>query len=99
MEDSSFSLDQLQPGRNYSVVVAAVSNNIDSNQNDLMYQATSKCFMYNNLMFDATVILLIFLTFILQCFFSSNGLTGYFLSVFNKQHNFWQSLVGKVLLI
>ena len=42
MEDSSFSLDQLQPGRNYSVVVAAVSNNIDSNQNDLMYQATSK---------------------------------------------------------
>ena len=44
MEDSSFSLDQLQPGRNYSVVVAAVSNNIDSNQNDLMYQATSKCF-------------------------------------------------------
>ena len=42
MEDSSFSLDQLQPGRNYSVVVAAVSNNIDSNNNELMYQATSK---------------------------------------------------------
>ena len=34
MEDSSFSLDQLQPGRNYSVVVAAVSNNIDSNNNE-----------------------------------------------------------------
>ena len=42
VEDSSFSLDQLQPGRNYSVVVAAVSNNIDSNNNELMYQATSK---------------------------------------------------------
>ena len=42
MENSSFSLDQLQPGRNYTVVVAAVSNNIDSNNNELMYQATSK---------------------------------------------------------
>ena len=42
MENSSFSLDQLQPGRNYTVVVAAVSNNTDSNNNELIFQATSK---------------------------------------------------------
>ena len=42
MENSSFSLGQLQPGRNYIVVVAAVSNNTDSNNNERIYQATSK---------------------------------------------------------
>ena len=37
MEDSTFSLDQLQPGRNYSLVVAAVSSNMDSDTTELTY--------------------------------------------------------------
>ena len=48
-------------------------------------------------MFDAAVSMIFFLLF--DNVFTSNGLTGYFLSVFNTQHNFWQSLAGKVLLI
>ena len=60
MEDSSFSLDQLQPGRNYSVVVAAVSNNIDSINNNLIYQETSKF----SFLFHATAILFV----VFQCF-------------------------------
>ena len=39
--DTSFSLDQLQPGRNYSIAVAALSNNMESVAVP-RYQATSE---------------------------------------------------------
>ena len=39
--DTVFSLSQLQPGRNYSISVSAVSNNIESYAAPV-YQATSK---------------------------------------------------------
>ena len=42
--DTSFSMDQLQPGRNYSIAVAALSNNMESYAVPV-YQATSKYFV------------------------------------------------------
>ena len=41
--DTEFSLDQLQPGRNYSIAVAAVSNNMESLPVPV-YQATSESY-------------------------------------------------------
>ena len=39
--DTEFSLEQLQPGRNYSISVAALSNNVESLPVPV-YQATSE---------------------------------------------------------
>ena len=41
VEDSRFSIDKLQPGRNYSIAIKAVSNGMESVEKRF-YQATSK---------------------------------------------------------
>ena len=41
VEDSFFSIDKLQPGRNYSIAIKAVSNGMGSVEKRF-YQATSK---------------------------------------------------------
>ena len=41
VQEARFSVDDLQPGRNYSIAVSAVSNGIESVASTL-YQATSK---------------------------------------------------------
>ena len=42
VEEQSFSMEQLQPGRNYSLAVKAVSNGIESLERRI-YQATREC--------------------------------------------------------
>ena len=47
VEDTFFSMDNLQPGRNYSIGVQAVSNGIESLQRTV-FQATSELFLQVN---------------------------------------------------
>ena len=48
VQDTIFSLSQLQPGRNYTIAVSSVSNNMESVAVPV-FQATSKCFVKENI--------------------------------------------------
>ena len=47
VQDTFFSLSNLQPGRNYSISISAVAQGIESVERSI-YQATSKLSRYKN---------------------------------------------------